>query len=89
MDAAAAGAAASMSSLDDDSLEGIRKDPVQIVQDLIEITLKTQLVKLVKKTQRIRRVITEDQLLPAFRKWILKKVGFNKKKEIPKSSVEW
>ena len=78
-----------MSSLDDDSLEGIRKDPVQIVQDLIEITLRTQLAKLVKKTQQFRRIITEEPLLPTFKKWLLKKVGFNKKKEIPKSSVEW
>ena len=89
VDAAAAGAAASLGASADGKSAGYIKDPIKIVQELIGINLKTQLDGIVKRTQLLKTIIREDTVLVNVKQWLLAKIGFNRKKETPITSVEW
>lgn len=78
-----------MGSSSDYSSEGPVKDPIQVVQELIRITLRTQLEKIVKRTQSFETIIREDTVVMNIKQWVLTKAGFNRKREIPVSILEW
>lgn len=78
-----------MGSSSDYSSEGPVKDPIQVVQELIRITLRTQLEKIVKRIQSFETIIREDTVVMNIKQWVLTKAGFNRKREIPVSILEW
>lgn len=51
--------------------------------------MRTQLNGIVKKTQLLKTIIKEDTVLVNVQQWFLAKIGVNKKKETPITSVEW
>jgi hypothetical protein len=90
MDAAAASAAALPDfSIDEDEILCPR-DPIQQVQELIEITLKIQLSRFLMGTKAVRILFRDHTVLYNMKKWLIEKSGFgNKKPKNKATSLEW
>ena len=78
-----------MGSSEDNTLESPIKDPIQIVLELIELTLKNQLSKMIKKTHILKTIIKDHTVMMTVKRWIIKKTGYNAEKVVPKDIVEW
>ena len=78
-----------MGSSEDNTLESPIKDPIQIVLELIELTLKNQLSKMIKKTLILKTIIKDHTVMMTVKRWIIKKTGYNAEKVVPKDIVEW
>ena len=93
IDAAAAGAAALMDYSEDGALNPM-KDPIGLLQELVEITLKTQLNRLLLKSQALRCIFTDRTVLSIAKKWLFRRItAGTRKPNVPNSGraamTEW
>ena len=90
MDAAAASAAALPDFSVDEGEQLCPRDPLQQVQELIEITLKIQLSRFLMGTKAVRILLKEHTVLYNMKKWFREKSGIgNKKLTNTATALEW
>lgn len=73
----------------DDGSQPPFKDPIQQVQELVEITLKTQLSRFLVQAYALRSMILDHTVVSTAQKWLLKKPTERKKPPSPANTLEW
>lgn len=65
------------------------KDPIQVVEELIDLTLKTGLTTVIRKTDRLKTIIKDQKVLESIKDWWFDKKGRSKQQKPRVYSVEW
>jgi hypothetical protein len=73
----------------DDGSQPPVKDPIQQVQDLVEITLKTQLSRFLLHAHSLRSMLRDHTVVSNVQRWLLKKPSESKKPPSPANTLEW
>lgn len=65
------------------------KDPIQVVEELIDLFLKTRLTTVIRKTDRLKTIIKDQKVLESLKDWWFDKKGRSKQQKPRVYSVEW
>lgn len=60
-----------------------------MVEELIDLTLKTGLTAVIRKTDRLKTIIKEQKVFSSIKDWWIDKKGRGKKEKPQVYSVEW